>query len=165
MSSIREIALPGIGQKFEIITRSGDKLVVIVHDDGRRELYHFYHNDPTDSISMISLDDVESRQVSAIIGGAVYKPKALESIEVMLGDLVIEWYKLEPNSWGIGKTIGELEVRKKTSATIVALINADESKIVNPGPDQVLRTGMTVVAMGERQQIHTFKRLILNGGP
>lgn len=165
MSSIREITLPGIGQKFEIITRGGDKLVVIVHDDGRRELYHFYHDDPSESISMVSLSDSEARQVSAILGGSVYKPKALESMDVIFDDLVIEWYKIERESWCIGKSIGELEVRKKTATSIVALIGADQSKIINPGPDHILRAGMTVVVMGERPQIQSFKRLIANGGP
>jgi len=165
MSSIREITLPGIGQKFEIKTRSGDKLVVIVHDDGRRELYHFYHTSPEDSISMISLDDSEARQISAIIGGVAYKPKALESIEVALDDLVIEWYKIETGMNAVGKTIGELEVRQKTSASIVALISPDQSKKINPGPEEVIGAGMFVVVMGERQQIQAFKRLILKGVP
>ena len=164
MSVIREITLPGIGQKFEIKTRSGDKLVVIVHDDGRRELYHFYHDRPDDSISMISLDDSEARQVSAIIGGSAYKSGALESIEVVLDDLVIEWYKIEEGMWCVGKTIGELDVRQKTSASIAALITPDHTQKINPGPEEVIRTGMSVVVMGERQQIQAFKRLILKGG-
>lgn len=163
MSVIRETPLPGIGHKFEIKTRSGDKLVVIVHDDGRRELYHFYYNNPDDSISMISLDDNEARQVSAIIGGMAYKPKAVESMEVALDDLVIEWYKIEPDCWCIGKSIGEMQVRQKTGATIIAVIGTDHSKKINPGADQVIKAGMTVIIAGERQQIQAFKRLLVKG--
>jgi TrkA domain protein len=163
MSTIRETPLPGIGHKFEFMTRSGDKLVIIIHDDGRRELYHFYHDDPDDSISMISLDDNEARQVSAIIGGIAYRPKALESVDVALDDLVIEWYKIESEFWCTGKTIGELGVRQKTGATIMAIVGADQSKRVNPGPDAVIQPGMTIIVMGERQQIQAFKQLLLTG--
>ncbi|MEL7564583.1 MAG: cation:proton antiporter regulatory subunit [Dehalobacterium sp.] len=163
MFSIHETVLPGIGQKFQIKTRSGDKLVIVVHDDGRREIYHFDYDDPEESVSMITLDDHEARQVAAIMGGMIYKPKALETIEVALGDLIIEWYKVEPGQACIGKTIGELEVRKRIGATIIALISSDHSKVINPGPDDKIKEGTTVVIVGEKEQIKKCKMLIAKG--
>lgn len=164
MAIIRETSLPGIGHKFEFKTRGGDKLVVIVHDDGRRELYRIDPKYPDESISVATLDDNESRQLSAIIGGMAYKPAALESMEVALGDLVIEWYKVETASNCLGKTIGELGVRQKTGATIIAVIENDQKKKVNPGPEQVISAGMTLVVIGERAHIQAFKQLVLTGG-
>lgn len=162
MSLIKEIDLPGIGRKFQINARSGDKLVIVVHDDGRREIHHFDNDDPEESISMVTLDDTEARRVSGIIGGMAYMPKALESVDVAFDDMVFEWYRVESGSKSIGKTIGELHIRKKTGAMIIAIIKKEE-KIVNPGPDQVIPEGSTLVVIGDRKQVKKCKELILHG--
>jgi TrkA domain protein len=163
MSTIRESDLPGIGRKFQLDARSGDRLVIVIHDDGRRELYHFDPNDPDELLSMVTLNDTEARQVAGIIGGMNYTPKAVEPASIMLDDLVIEWYKIEPGYRAIGATIGQLQVRQRTGATIMAIIERDGRKRINPGPDQTLTEDATLVVAGERQQVQAFKRLIAHG--
>jgi TrkA domain protein len=160
MSTIRESDLPGVGRKFQIEAQSGDRLIVVVHDDGRRELYHFDPKDPDELLSMVTLNDTEARQVAGIIGGLSYTPKALESMSVTLEGLVIEWYKVEPGSAAIGQTIGQLQVRRTTGATIMAIIEGDGHRHINPGPDQTLAEDVTLVVAGERRQVQAVKRLI-----
>jgi K+:H+ antiporter subunit KhtT len=164
MSTIRESDLPGIGRKFQLEARSGDKLVIVVHDDGRRELYHFDPDDPDELLSTVTLNDTEARQLAGIIGGLNYTPKALESVSVTLEDLVIEWYRIAPDSHAIGQTIGQLQVRQTTGANIIAVIEKDGRKRINPGPEQPLDEDTTVVVAGERQQVQAFKRLLAYGG-
>lgn len=162
MSLIRETDLPGIGRKFQINTRSGDKIVIVVHDDGRREIHHFDNDDPEESISMVTMDDSEARRVGGILGGMAYIPKALESVDVAFDDMVFEWYKVESGSKSIGNTIGDLHIRKKTGAMIIAIMKKDK-KIVNPGPEQIIPEGATLVVIGDRKQVKACKELILNG--
>jgi len=163
MKLIKEIDLPGIGKKFQLLTRSGDKIVVVVHDDGRREIYHYYLEDPDTSISMVTLDDEESRVIAAIIGGMTYRPKTLETVDVAFGDMLIEWYKLEPEAYAIGKTIGNMCIRKATGGTVIAIVEHDQSKIVNPGPEAAFQNGATVVILGEKNQVKACKYLLSHG--
>lgn len=162
MGTIRESELPGIGKKYQVETDAGDKIVIVIHDDGRREIYHFEKDDLEESISQVTLEDDEARQIASIIGGMTYKPKALDSIQVSLEELVIEWCKVESSYKCINKTIAELEVRQRTGATILAIVEKGKQKI-NPGPDDQLRANMTLVIAGERKQIKQLKELLLHG--
>ncbi|MEO3946428.1 cation:proton antiporter regulatory subunit [Gorillibacterium sp. CAU 1737] len=162
MGIIRESELPGLGKKYQLEARSGDKLVIVIHDDGRRELFHYDDHDPEESISLVTLEDQEARQVAAIIGGMTYKPKALENIEVTLEELVIDWFKLEASFKSVDKTIAELDVRAKTGATVLAIIGKNGQKI-NPGPEDRLVAGATIVIAGERKQIRLLKELLQFG--
>ncbi|WP_257666030.1 cation:proton antiporter regulatory subunit [Parapedobacter tibetensis] len=158
MSIVRESDLIGIGKKYQIETEAGDNMVVVIHDDGRRELYRF-DQEESESKCVMTLSDEESRQVAGIIGGLSYKPKALETIEVALDDLIIEWYKVEDGALSIGKSIGQLEVRHRTGASIIAAIKEGESTI-NPGPDYIITPDTTLVVAGKRNHIKLLKEIL-----
>jgi len=69
---------------------------------------------------------------------------------------------VEPHFNSIGKSIAELQVRQKTGATILAIVEKHKQKI-NPGPSDRLTADMTIVMAGERKQIKLLKELLLQG--
>ena len=160
--NIHEIELPGIGKKYEIITKSTDKIVIIIHDDGRRDIYYFDQEDYEESIASTTFDDSEARKIAAIIGGMTYAPKALETIEMAFDDLVIEWSKVEPRALAVNQTIGNLNIRQSYEVNIVAIIKRNHQKIHTPGPETLLEVGDTVVVSGQRNQVKTIVKEILS---
>jgi TrkA domain protein len=163
MSTISEANLPGVGRKFQVEAASGDRMTIVIHDDGTRELYHFARKSPDKVASVVTLSDSEARQIAGIIGGLTYVPKALPSAEIVLEDLLLQWYTIEPGSACIGKTIQDLQVRAMTGASIVSIIEPDRVKRLHPGPDTVLNEGATLILAGDRRTLDQLKRLLVHG--
>lgn len=163
MSSISEAYLPGVGRKFQVETLRGDRLIIIIHDDGVREIYHFDRKNKEKPASVITLTDGEARQIAGIVGGLTYVPKSLPNAEVLLDDLVLDWFTIEAGAACIGKTIRNLQARTVTGASIVSLIETDNVKRTNPGADTVLNEGATLVLAGDRETIAALKRLLTTG--
>ena len=163
MSTIRDTFLPGIGHKFQVETTSGDRVVIIIHDDGTREIYHFSRKNPDRVASVVTLADSEARQIAGIIGGLTYVPKSLPSAEIVIDDLLLEWYTIQPRSACIGRTIRDLQVRTVTGASIVSIIEPDRVKRLNPEADTLLNEGATLILAGDRRTITALKQLLVNG--
>ena len=163
MSTISESNLPGVGRKFQIETLSGDRLTIVIHDDGKRELYHFDRKNLSRPASVLTLTDGEARQIAGIVGGLTYVPKALPTSEIILEDLVLEWFTLPPNAASCGKTIRELGVRTRTGASIVSLIEPNRVTRTNPEADTLLNQGATLIMAGDRTSIAKLKRLLVSG--
>lgn len=163
MPTISETFLPGVGRKFQVETISGDKLVIVIHDDGTRELYHFTRRNLDRPSSVLQLSDGEARQIAGIVGGLTYVPRSLPIAEIVLEDLVLEWFTIEPGAACIGRTIRELQVRTRTGASIVSIIEPDQTKRTNPEAHTVLNVGATLIAAGDRKTITALKRLLIAG--
>lgn len=163
MPSIRESFLPGVGYKFQIEAVSGDRLTIVIHDDGRRELYHFLASNHDRVASVVTLQDSEARQVAGIIGGLSYVPKALPSAEVVLDDLVLEWFEIPQDAFCVGKTIRDLAVRTQTGASIVSIIRENRTHVLNPEADTLIENGSMLVVAGDRKTIGALKSLMTTG--
>jgi CPA2 family monovalent cation:H+ antiporter-2 len=66
-----------------------------------------------------------------------------------------EWVSLPENSQLAGRTIGELGVRTKTGASVVAIVRED-LVVASPGPDDRLEAGDLVGVLGTPEQRAAF---------
>ncbi|MCI4458263.1 MAG: cation:proton antiporter regulatory subunit [Thermocrinis sp.] len=150
---IRETDLPGIGKKYVVLLKNGKELVIIIYNTGRREIYLMEGEDPS---CFIELTDEEARELGFLVTGATYQSVATEKMEIILQQVVMEWVKVHQNSNFINKTIAELEIRKKTGVSIIAIERGGQ---VIPSPDpykEHIRAGDTLIAVGTRQQMKAF---------
>ncbi len=151
----KEVDLPGIGKKFSIITSTGDKVAVVIHLTGKREIFYFEKDDYEEPICDIVLNEEEANQLGSVLMGAYFKPEQEEKKEVFLHNLAIEWFKVPEDSPLVNKSIKEAQIRTKTGVNVISIIRGDES-IVNPVPDEVIYAGDVIVVAGTRDQIERF---------
>jgi TrkA domain protein len=151
---IREVELPGVGKKFALVSSDGERLTIIIHNTGTREIYNFRRGEDF-PFHALRLDDEEARQLSAILGGAYFQPAGSASMDLLLEQLAIEWVKITDESPITGRSIAELDVRKQTGASVLALLRARQV-IPNPQPDEHILAGDTVVVAGTHDQVNRF---------
>jgi TrkA domain protein len=156
---LQETRLPGVGTKFTMRLAGGGRLALILHNDGRRELYWFQRAADEEPHSVISLDDDEARQLGAVIGGAYERPKIVEDLELALGELQIEWVPVPDASPWIGKTLAEAGFRAKTGITVIAILREPEP-VSGARPDDVVKQGDTLVTVGKAGQYAAFRRIL-----
>jgi TrkA domain protein len=150
--------LPGIGRRYEMTGTNGGRIMVIPDHSGRRVVHGL---DPgADQASAVELTDQQARKLGAILGGAFFKPAAVEELEAVFGDLLIDWVTLDDTSPGAGKTIGELAIRRGTGVTIVAIVR-DSQAITVPEPSETLRAGDRLIIIGRHQDSGPFHRLVV----
>jgi TrkA domain protein len=158
---LRETRLPGIGVKFSFTTANGNRIAVIQHTDGMRELYVFPHRHDEEP-EVVQLEDEEARQLGAVLGGAYERPKIVEDLEMVLGELAIEWIPVPPGSPAVGRTLAECGFRQRSGITIIAILREPES-IAGAQPTDVIMAGDTLVTVGKLGQYREFRRLLLEG--
>lgn len=151
---IKESDLPGVGKKFAISTNAGDRLSVIIHNTGHREVYHFRKGEDF-PFHAIRLDDDEARKLGALLSGAYFQPTVIESMDVVLENLSIEWVKVEEGSGLAGRSIKDLQIRKRTGASVIAILREGKA-IPNPQPDEKILRGDMLMIAGTREQVQRF---------
>ncbi|WP_267640312.1 cation:proton antiporter regulatory subunit [Haloarchaeobius amylolyticus] len=156
--TVYETDVPGVGRKFEVELDGGGRLVVLIHHDGRRELFH--RADPeADSSRIASLSGEQARQLGAILGGAYFQPVELQQPEVPLGDAIIEWVTIDADSTLAGQTLEACGVRTETGVSVIA-IQRDEETVANPNPDFELQAEDILVALGTREEQQAFRDFV-----
>ncbi|MGB9964506.1 cation:proton antiporter regulatory subunit [Halobacterium hubeiense] len=158
---IYEADVPGVGKRYEVETGGGERAVVIVHHDGKRELFRRSDAD-ADAEKLFEFTSEQARQVATSLEGTDFQPLDLEDVDVPLGGAVIEWTEVPEDSPVVGETLGDVHIGKETGVTVAAIQRGDET-IGSPGADTVLEAGDILVAIGSRSDQDALEALLEGG--
>ncbi|HXF36887.1 MAG TPA: cation:proton antiporter regulatory subunit [Actinomycetota bacterium] len=161
MTEVEEVRLPGVGIRYGFATHAGDRVEVVAHRSGRREIYVGQRDDPDAFREVLELDDEESRTLAELLGGSRVT-RELAKLRQALEGLALDWLPVDPDSPYAGRTIGDTAARTRTGVSIVAVMRGEEAHPA-PGPDFRLRAGDTVVVVGRPRDIERLVEILHTG--
>ena len=150
---VTEQDLPGIGRRYQMTDDSGQVITVIVHHSGRRDVY--VPRRGSNEVDAVSFTDDQARRLGALLAGVYFKPAAVAQVEAVIGGLLIDWVTLHEGSPGVGRSIADLGIRRRTRMTVAAIVR-DEASLVAPDPSTVLGVGDRLVVIGRPEDLVTF---------
>ncbi|MFD1646443.1 cation:proton antiporter regulatory subunit [Haloarchaeobius litoreus] len=156
--TVYETDVPGVGRKFELEVGEGARLVVLMHHDGRRELFH-RPNPDADSQRIVDLDGETARQLGAILTGAYFQPIELDRTQVPLGEAILEWVEIGEGSSIVGQTLSGCDVRNQTGVSVIAIQRGDET-VPNPDPDETIAADDILVVLGTREEQQALQEFV-----
>lgn len=158
MPEIEETLLPGVGVRHEFTTASGERVSVLTHRGGRREVAVYDRVDPDACTTFLHLSPDDSRSLVELLGGSQVS-EALGAVQQQVEGLAIDWVTVNPGTAFVGATIGKGEFRTKTGASIVAILR-DSVTVAAPGPEHAFAAGDVVVAVGTPDGLEQLRVLL-----
>src|SRR3954454_19029182 len=158
MPEIAETLLPGVGVRHEFTTAEGERLSVVTHRTGRREIAVYDRGDPDLCRTVLHLTVEDSAALAELLGTS-HVSEAVRTAQRLEG-LAIDWVTVSEGSPFARATIGDGDFRTRTGASIVAIIRDETTTIPAPGPDSRFDPGDVVVAIGTPDGLQRLRSML-----
>jgi TrkA domain protein len=152
--TVYETDVPGIGKKFELDLGGSARAVVLLHHDGRVEVFRRESPD-ADSEKVFDLTQGQANRLGSILEGAYFEAVSTEELSVPLGDAIIEWVDIDEDSAVAGRTLAESDLRNVSGVSVIAVQRGEET-VPNPDAEFRIEPGDILVAIGTREQQAVF---------
>jgi len=159
MSVVRETQLPGVGVKHDFTAEDGREIGVLTHKDGRRDVVVYAADDPDSCALQMTLSSNDTRTLGELLGTSQVR-ETVDAVQHDVEGLSIEWLPIGAESVAVGVTIADGAYRKRTGASIVAIIREDD-QIPAPDPDVAIHAGDVVVAVGTSEGLVALQDLMV----
>lgn len=161
VAEVTETVLPGVGVRFDFVTERGQRIGVLWHRTGRREIVVYHPDDPDASGQVIRLEEEDSRTLAELLGGSRVAQE-LAKLQQSVEGLAIDWLPVPARTPFVGRTIGDTQARSRTGVSIVAVLR-DDTTIAAPGPEMQLGSDDTLLVVGTPRGIESLAVLLRTG--
>jgi len=155
-ADVTETRLPGVGVRHEFTTDSGERVGVVSHRSGGREIVVYDRRDPDACTSALRLSSGDARTMTELLGASQVS-EAVSDVQHRIEGLAIEWLRIPPAL--AGTTIGDGQFRTRTGVSIVAVVR-DDTTVPAPEPDFAFEAGDVVVAVGTPEGLGQLRELL-----
>ncbi|MFB6221070.1 MAG: cation:proton antiporter regulatory subunit [Halolamina sp.] len=159
--TVREADVPGVGKKYELEVGGGERMVLVVHHDGKREMFRKPGPD-ADAERVFVLDSEQAARVASLIQGVDFQPIDPERVDVSVGGAVLDWVRVPDGSPLVGQSLEKERIRREVGVDVVAVQRAAET-LARPAPDVTLRAGDVLIAIGSREQQRRLETFVETG--
>lgn len=157
MAHLDETRLPGIGTRVEFLTEAGRRMGVVQHHGGHRELFLCPPGDPDSTQVAVKLSEDDAHSLVDALG--IVSIEATDNRTYDVEGLVFEWLDVADDSPAVGRSIGQLRIRTRTGASVVAVMRPGGS-VPAPEPGFVIEAGDTIVAAGTADGVEAVRTLL-----
>ncbi|GAA0518538.1 potassium transporter TrkA [Saccharopolyspora subtropica] len=153
--------LPGLGTRQDFTTRSGHRVGVITYRDGRLQLIVSDHEDPDKVATSVDLTTEETSTLANLLGAPHLVARLTEQQREVTG-ITTRQLPVAPGSPYADRTLGETEMRTRTSVSIVAVVR-DGTVHPSPRPDFRFAGGDLVVVVGTADGLRAAGEILERG--
>ncbi len=108
--------------------------------------YHVPSNIIASQIQLVRLGGYK------MLRGLSLSHENINRIAALFAGATVDNIQIQPESYAVGKSLGDLDIRKKTGATVIVIARNGEA-VTNPGPDFRIETDDIIVLLGAHKDL------------
>lgn len=153
--------LPGIGVRKDFAMRSGRRIGVVTHRDGRIELIISKDDDPDACMAELPLTIDEASTLANLLGAPQLVAQLTEEQRDLPG-IKTKQIPVGDGSPFDGRTLGDTALRTRTGVSVVAVMRAGHV-YPSPTPDFTLTAGDLMVTVGTTEGLDNAVKILKRG--
>jgi TrkA domain protein len=158
---VERTALPGLGLQHVFTTARRQRVGVVSHHTGRRDLVIYHAHDPDTPAETVVLTADEANTLAELLG-TLRIVERLAELHRQVEGLVSRQILVEPGSFYEGRQLADTRARTRTGASIVAVVRGGQV-IASPRPDFWFNAGDVVVVVGTAEGTEAVATIFASG--